>query len=79
MEWLQVATIILSIIGTLGAFMFYMFSKLDKDITDVRNDLSGWTRHLTAMQAEQSKRTDLLNKRLDDTMATFISLVKEKR
>ncbi len=58
---------VVSIIGTLGTFIYWMISRVDNDIKSLRNDMilmnnefSGWTKHLTAMQASQSKRTDEL-------------------
>jgi uncharacterized protein YoxC len=34
--------------------------KLDTRIDKLDNKIDGWTKHLTAMQGEQSKRTDKL-------------------
>ncbi len=70
MDWTQTLTIIISIIGGLGTFMFWMFNKLDNDIKIVSNELSGWTKHLTAMQAEQSKRTDALHEHIAELIRT---------
>ena len=65
MDWTQVLTIIV----TLGAIFGWFLSRLDKDIMSLKNDLSGmqietsgWVKHIVAMQAEQSKRTDELYK-----------------
>lgn len=62
---IAVITTVVSIIGTLGTFIYWMISRVDNDIKSLRNDMismnnefSAWTKHLTAMQAEQSKRTD---------------------
>ncbi len=55
---IAVISTIISIIGTLGTFMYWQYQKLDSDINNVANSLDGWTKHLTAMQASQSKRTD---------------------
>jgi len=69
---------ILTIVGSLGAFTFWMFNRLDSDIKSLdvtikgTNDkMDGSLRHLTAMQAEQSKRTDKLYQ-------MFIDLLKDK-
>ena len=82
MDWIQVFTIIgtlTAIIGTLGAFTFWSFNKLDTDIkgvgyhiSDVNNRLDGWIKHSIAVQAEQSKRTDQLYQ-------MFIDLLKERK
>lgn len=68
MDWNQA----LAIIGTLGAFIFWIFTKLDNDIKSVDTKLDNWIRHSSAIQAEQSKRTDRLYQ-------MFIDLLKENR
>jgi hypothetical protein len=68
MDWIQVITII----GVLGTFMFWMFNKLDKDLSDFKISMDGWIKHMTAMQGEQSKRTDKLYE-------MFIDLLKERK
>lgn len=82
MNWQDIITIV----GSLGAFMFWMFNKLDADIKSLNTTINGTNdkmdgslRHLTAMQAEQSKRTDSLNQRLDKLYQMFIDLLKEKK
>jgi hypothetical protein len=79
MDWTQVITIIASIVGILGTFMFWLFTKLDKDIADVRGDLKSWVQHLIAMQAEQAKRTDAMNERIDHMHAHLSELVKSRK
>jgi uncharacterized protein involved in cysteine biosynthesis len=56
MDWTQVLTMITVICG----FFWWFFSRLDRDINILSSNLDGWTKHLVAMQAEQSKRTDEL-------------------
>lgn len=68
MNWQDVITIV----GSLGAFMFWMFNKLDADIKSSNEVMQGNIRHLTAMQAEQSKRTDKLYQ-------MFVDLLKERK
>lgn len=82
MDWLQVLTII----GAIGAFMWYFLTRLEKDIGRLENDIGrldsnneslkssfeSWTKHIVAMQAEQGKRTDKLYQ-------MFVDLLKEKK
>lgn len=79
MDWTQAFIII----GVLGAFTFWLFTKLDKDITDTKNSLDSSIKHLTAMQAEQSKRTDKLYdifmKSQEDYHNKFYDLLKGKK
>ena len=60
----------ITIIGTLGGFMFWIFNKLDTDIKSVDSKLDSWIRHSSAMNAEQAKRTDRLYQ-------MFVDLLKE--
>jgi len=54
MDWLQVFTII----GVISGITYWQIQKLDADIKTVSNSLDGWSKHLTAMQSSQSKRSD---------------------
>lgn len=89
MDWLQVIVII----GVIAGFMHYMIGRLDRDILRVeqdikdihsdmkeyRKDFQDWMKHVTAMQAEQSKRTDQINHRLDKSYEIIHEVVKMKR
>ena len=59
MDWIQV----LAIIGSLGGFMFWIYSKIDSDVKTISNRLD---QHITA----SSQRTDQLYQ-------MFIDLLKE--
>lgn len=90
MDWIQVFTIIFTIIASLGGFLFWVVGRigsdvknlrddLKTDIKEVKEDLKGWARHLTTMQAEQAKRTDKMNERSDKLYEMFYELLKESR
>jgi hypothetical protein len=66
MEWMQVMTIIASVVGILAGLMLWLFTKLEKDIAGCKIGLDGWVMHLTAMQAEQTKRMDELHRHLSE-------------
>lgn len=68
MDWIQAITII----GTLSAFIFWLFNKLDSDIKGVSDRLDKWIMHSTARMDSQSKRTDQLYQ-------MFIDLLKEQK
>lgn len=75
MDWLQVFTII----GVIAGISYWQFQKLDSDIKNVANSLDGWTKHLTAMQSEQSKRMDKMHERTDKLYEMFLELVKQNK
>lgn len=70
MDWIQVFTII----GVIVAFFYWIHN----DISSFKSSTDGWIKHLTAMQAEQSKRTDKLNERLDQTITQFMKMLEKK-
>lgn len=67
MEWADLITIVVAILGV-GTFLGIFLNKMDNDIRDVRNDLGGWVKHIVALQAEQSKRTDNLHQMIYDLL-----------
>ncbi len=75
--------IIITILSTILGFMWKSlngkFEKIDAHILKVENDFQGWIKHLTAMQAEQSKKTDSMNARTDQLYQMFCDLLKEQR
>ena len=68
MDWIQVLTII----GTLGAFGFYLGNRLDNDISSLSNRLNSDISSL-------SNRLDANNQRTDRLYQMFIDLLKEKK
>jgi len=54
------------------ALMFFMLYRIG-------NDLSAWIKHLTTMQAEQSKRMDKVNERLDKHYEQLLELVRVRK
>lgn len=74
---IAVISTIISIIGTLGTFMYWQYQKLDSDIKNVANSLDGWTKHLTAIQAEQSKRIDKMHERTDQVYNLILDMLKK--
>lgn len=76
---IAICSVNVAVIGIFCGLMFWLFGKLDKDIRNLRedllginNELAGWSKHLTAMQAKQSERTDKLYE-------MFIELVKQNK
>jgi len=60
-------TIIGTIIGA-TALIYSMLRNIRSDITKLDDDVKGWVKHLTAVQAEQSKRTDKLHEMFYDVV-----------
>jgi len=70
MDTAQIYTILgicVGIVSIISGIVFWLINKLDNDIKSLRTSvegintsMNGWVQHLTAMQAEQSKRTDRL-------------------
>lgn len=59
--------IAVGIVSIISGIVFWLINKLDNDIKSLRTSvegintsMNGWIQHMTAMQAEQSKRTDRL-------------------
>lgn len=82
MNWIEVITII----GTLGGMMYWMktdlkenIQALDVDVKQNKASLDGWSKHITAMQAEQSKRIDQTNHRIDDTYKIILKMLEDKK
>lgn len=76
MNWVQILGIAISTITIIG-FLYAFFNRLDADIKGVKDDLKGWTLHLTAMQAEQAKRAYTLHQRTDKLYEMFYELLKQ--
>lgn len=64
MNWIQVFTII----GSLGAFTFWLFTKLDNDI-----------KSSNSRQDAQMGRIDQQMVRIDQLYGMFVDLLKEKK
>jgi CHASE3 domain sensor protein len=70
MEITQIYTILgiaVGIVSIISGIVFWLINKLDNDIKSLRTSvegintsMNGWIQHMTAMQSEQSKRTDRL-------------------
>jgi len=90
MDWTQTVTIIGTIIGTLGTFVFYVANRLDSDVNALSNRLdininslsnkidinNQRTDHLYQMFID---KTDAYNQRTDHLYQMFIDLLKEKK
>ncbi len=75
MIWTETYTIIaatISIIASLGTFMFYMFNKLDGDIKYIGSRLDATCARMDAKMDAQTSRTDQLYQ-------MFVDLLKEQR
>lgn len=64
MDWTQVMTII----GVLGGFMFYMIQRLEKDIDGINKNVDSLARRMDGHAA-----------RIDKLYEMFIDLIKEGR
>ena len=62
MDWIQVFTII----GVLGAFMFYMIQRLERDMDTVNKNID-----------TQNRRFEAHAIRIDQLYRMFVDLVKE--
>lgn len=74
MDWTQVLTII----GSLGAFTFYLLTRVDKDIKDLSERLDEQAKRFDLQFQAQSQRIDVHSQRTDQLYQMFIDLLKHK-
>ena len=75
MDWVQAFTVI----GVLGAFIFWLVNKLDSDIKTLGNRLD---QHITAINARvdsANDRIDFANQRTDDLISLLIEHIKQQK
>lgn len=68
MDWIQTFTIIFSIIGVLGGFMFFMMQRFEKDISRIDTDIKSAVNHL-----------DGHARRIDQHYTIIIDLLKVRK
>ena len=81
MDWIQVFTIVWTVVtlfGVSSAFMFYLFNKLDADIKTIASRLDA---HMNASNARLdafNARLDASNARLDTLHTIIIDMLKAR-